>query len=91
MTPLDKAERAKQLLEDPVVSAVFSDIRMGLVEQLEVVPMGDVETQHEVALSLQVLKQMRQRLARYASEIEVDKHRQRQDDFMARIREKFTP
>lgn len=90
MTPLERADRAKQLLDDPVVRGAFEDIRMALVRQLEEVPMGDVDTQHEVALSLQLLKRLRTTIARYTDEIAVDQHKQKQDSFMRRIRESFT-
>jgi hypothetical protein len=46
MTPLERADRAKQLLSDPLLKEAFSDIRMRLVGQLEQTVLSDVETQH---------------------------------------------
>lgn len=86
MTPLDKAERAKQLLEDPVFRAVLNDQRETLVRQLEDTAMSDMDTQHEVALTLQLLKQIPLRLQRYVSDIEIEKSKHEQATFMERMR-----
>lgn len=91
MTPREKAERAKQLTEDPVVRHVFNDIREGLVKRLESLAMTDHELQHEAVLSLQLLKQVQEMFKKYAQEIEVDKHKKKQDDFIARARQKLFP
>jgi hypothetical protein len=90
MTPNDKAERAKQVLADPVMKQAFEDIRMRYVEQLEAVPMSDVETQHEVTLCLQLLKRVQAQLQRYVSDQSVDKAKIRQDSFIEKMRERFT-
>lgn len=89
MTPLEKAERARQVLEDPVFNAAFQDIRMQLVVKLESVPFGDLDTQHEIALMLQLLKRLKDQLGTYGNELAVDKARKKQDSFMAKIRERL--
>ena len=86
MTPLDKAERAKALLEDAVFKAVMHDLREQFVRRLEESPMSDVETQHEVALTLQLLRQIPIRLQRYADEIAIDKSKREHESFMERMR-----
>lgn len=86
MTPLDKAERAKQLLEDPVFRAVLNDQREALVRQLENAPSSDIETQHETALMLQLLRAIPLRLQRYVSDIEIEKSKHEQQTFMERMR-----
>lgn len=91
MTPREKAERAKQLNDDPVVRHVFEDIRMGLVGQLEASPISDHETHHEVALMLQLLAQVRTRLQKYAQEIEIDKHKHKHEDFISKARQRLFP
>ena len=90
MTPREKAERAKQLLDDPVVRGVFEDIRMGLVSQLEKVPFGDIDTQHNVAISLQLLKNLRDTIKKYADEGLIQEHNNKQQTFMDRIRQRIT-
>ena len=89
MTPIEKGERAKQLLDDPLVTAVFSDIRAAIVNQLEAAPPSDIDSQHELALQLRLLKEVRVRFARYASEIAVDKHKRESERWIDRMREKL--
>lgn len=89
MTPLERSERAKQLMADEVLQAMFRDVRMSFVEQLESLPMSDVESQHEAALSLQLLKSLWTQLERYSVGAAVDKHKARQASYVERIREKF--
>lgn len=91
MTPLERAERAKQILSDEVFLSVFDDIRMSLVTKLESIPIGDVDGQHETTLSLQLLKRIKTQLERYADEISVDKHRAKQENFIARMRQTIRP
>ena len=90
MTPNDKAERAKQVLGDPVMKQAFEDIRMRYVEQLEAVPISDVETQHEVTLCLQLLKRVQSQLQKYVSDQSVDQAKAKQDSFIEKMRERFT-
>lgn len=89
MTPREKADRASQILSDPVFKHVFLDIREDLVAKLETLPMGDVETQHEVSLMLQLLKQVRTRLERYVSDQKKVEHDERQVSFIDRMRQKI--
>ena len=89
MTPIERADRAQQLLNDPVVKGALEDIRMTLVRQLEAAGMDDVDTHHTVALSLQLLKQLRTKLERYTDEIAVDSHKKAQDSFIEKMRERF--
>lgn len=89
MTPTELGERAKQLLAEPAMMAVFTDIRAKLVSRLESAPVGDIDTQHEIALMLQLLKQIKQQLEQYAAEVEIDAHRLKQDRWIDRMRQKL--
>ena len=91
MTPREKAERAQQLHDDPVVRHVFEDIRMDLVRRLETSAIGDHETHHEVALTLQLLGQLRTRIQRYGQELKVDEHKKKHANFIERTRQKLFP
>jgi hypothetical protein len=86
MTPLERADRAKQLLEDPVWKAAFADIRERLVAQLETIAIGDHETQHEIALTLQLLKRLQGQLQKYVSDQAVDERRLKDETFIDRVR-----
>ncbi len=87
LTPLERADRAKQLLADPVLKEAFGDIRIRLVVQLEQTVLSDVETQHEIALMLQLLKRLRTQLESYVNDSIVDQHREKEDTFIRRMRQ----
>jgi hypothetical protein len=87
MTPLERADAAKHLLESPVLRAAFADIREDLVKQLETIPFGDVDTAHHATLALQQLQSVQTRLRKYLQEIAIDKEKQRQDNFVKKTRE----
>jgi hypothetical protein len=87
MTPLERADRAKQLLADPLLKEAFGEIRMRLVTQLEQTVLSDVETQHEIALMLQLLKRLRTQLDSYIQESVVERHREREETFISRMRQ----
>jgi hypothetical protein len=72
MTPRERADRAQQLLNDPVFIKAMSDIREQIVAKIEHIAVSDVEAQHDLAISLQLLKQLRLQLSRYSEEIVID-------------------
>jgi len=90
MTPSERADRAKQLLNDPVLKGAFSDLRDKLVMQLEASVVSDVETQHEIALMLQLLKRIQSQLLSYQQDGAIDKHKEKQDSFLRRMRQSLT-
>lgn len=76
MTPTDVIERANQarrLLDDPTLQKAFEGVRQGLLVNIEATMMGDRDTQHELALSLQLLKSIRRMLERWVTDGEVEK------------------
>jgi hypothetical protein len=89
MTPREKAERARLLMDDPIMEAVFADIRMGLVSKLEHAPLGDTETQHEITLMLQLLKRLKTQLQTYVQDEVVEKHHQKHESFIRRMTQKL--
>jgi hypothetical protein len=90
MTPTERGERASKLMADQVMIEAFSDIRMALVTRLESLPIGDIDTQHEIALMLQLLKQVRTKLEMYGQDVVVDKAKQRHTDFIQRMKRSIT-
>ncbi len=89
MTPIDRAERAKALLQDELLKQAFSDIKKRLVDQLEATAIHDIETQHEIALMLQLLKRVRTQLESYVGEGVVETHKVRQENWVERMRQKL--
>ena len=90
MTPRERADRAKQLLEDPVLASAFSDVREQIVQKLEGMPVSDVEAQHSLTITLQVLKQLKTQLARYTDEIVLDNARAKHESWIQRARQRLT-
>ena len=89
MTPIDRAERAKALLQDELLKQAFADIKKRLVDQLEATAIHDIDTQHEIALMLQLLKRVRTQLETYVGEGVVETHKTRQENFLERMRQKL--
>ena len=58
MTPQDEiknARDAQRLLDDPIFQKAFQHIESTLIERMKTVEISNVETQHELILSLQLL------------------------------------
>jgi hypothetical protein len=62
---------------------------MRLVEQLESVAFGDVDTQHEITIMLQLLKRLQGQLQRYIQDQAVDKARKKHDAFVEKTRQRL--
>ena len=88
MTPRERAERARQLLDDPLLNEAFSGVRAALIERLESAPIGDVELQHEIALMLQLLKRLRTQIEQHLQDFRVVEAEQKQRDWLAKARQK---
>lgn len=91
MSPREKADKAKQLLADPIFDEIFHDIRDLIVGKLESVAVSDVEAQHDLTITLQLLKQIRSQLSRYADDLVLETARARHDSFIERARKKLMP
>ena len=89
MTPFERSSEAERLLKSAVLRDAFGAIKENLIHQLEHSPLSDVETQHEIALMLQLLKRLNGQLLRYVEDGKLEQHRQRQATFIERLREKF--
>lgn len=87
MTPLERADRAKQLRADPVLRAAFAETRDGLVAKLEQSAMADKKTHHEIALSLQLLQRIQNLLLRYEEDGKVSEVKRKQDSYIDRLRQ----
>jgi hypothetical protein len=88
MTPFEKADHAKRLLNDPVLNEAMQDIRMRLVGQLESSAISDHELQLEVALMLQLLKRIRTQFEQYVQEHAIVQHAEKQRSFLDRMKRK---
>lgn len=46
---------AERILNDPLIQKAFINIESGIIGKMRIVPMGDIDTQHELVLTLQLL------------------------------------
>jgi hypothetical protein len=90
MTPIERANRAQQLLDDEVLNDVFSGVRERLVARLEDSAFGDEKTHHDTAMMLQALKQLKVQLQLYAQELVMQKHKEQQEEQIRKARQRLT-
>lgn len=55
---MKRADEAKRIINEPALKNAFTDIREGLVRNIESCKFGDTATQNSLMLSLQLLKSM---------------------------------
>ena len=86
MTPRERADRAQQLLNDPVLQQAMSDIRENLVRKIEGVAEFDPDADHQLAMALRNLKMLRLQLSRYSEEIVIDNAVAKQQNWLKRAK-----
>ena len=89
MNALEKAARAKELLEDPVFREAFNGVRNGLVSQLESCPFADKDLQHDITITLQLLKRIKGSLERFFADGVVEHKALAQKDWIERARQRL--
>lgn len=89
MNALEKAARAKELLEDPIFLEAFNGVRNGLVSQLESCPFADKDLQHEITITLQLLKRIKGSLERFVADGSVEQKALAQKDWIERARQRL--
>jgi hypothetical protein len=68
MNKLERAAKAKSLLEDLTFREVHAEIRNELIGALEKVAFDDIDKQHELVLSLQLHKRQKSLLERWVDD-----------------------
>jgi hypothetical protein len=63
---------AAQLLSNPLFKQSFEGVRQKLLERLEETAIGDVDTQHQLTLCLQTVKQVRRYLENFVRDGELE-------------------
>lgn len=89
MTPIERAEEAKRILNSPVFRQALEDVRMGIVASMEASPMTEEHLHSQLVVSLQVLKSVKTRIEKHLNDAAVEQHRAKQDTFVSKIRERF--
>jgi len=72
MNDLYLAKSAESLTKDPAFRAAMSGVREALVQRLEECPIADTVMQHEIAISLQLLKQIERHIKSFVTTGELE-------------------
>jgi hypothetical protein len=81
--------RAREILDEDLMGSVFRDVREALVARLEAAAIGDTSTHHEIALTLQLLRQLRAHLESYITDGKLAEREQEDDNFMRRMKRRI--
>lgn len=87
MTPLERADRSKELLDNVVFKQAFSAVEGDLIAKLKTVGFDDHLTQHELVLCLQLLGNVRRKVERWVEDGEAEKKKIAQDNWVARAKQ----
>ena len=90
MTLQEKADQARELLQNQAFKSVLRDTREQIVMSLERLPVAEVDLQHEGVLMLQLLKRFESQLQRYVDDWTVEQKKQAQDTWIAKQRQRFS-
>jgi len=72
---VERANQARRVLDDPTLQKAMEEVRQSLLKQLEVTAVGDRDSHHEIALSLQALRSIRRVLENWVIDGEVEQRR----------------
>lgn len=72
---IERANQARRVLEDSTLQKATEEVRQSLLRNLEASAIGDRDTHHEIALSLQALRSIRRVLENWVADGEVEKRR----------------
>jgi len=75
---VERANQARRVFDDPTLQKAMEEVRQSLLSKLEATAIGDRDTHHEIALSLQALKSIRRVLDNWVADGEVEKRRNAQ-------------
>jgi hypothetical protein len=75
MTPSERALSAERLLSEPLIKEAFRAVEQRLVDVLKGSPIGDVDTHHNIALSLQLLGQIERQFRNWVAEGQLEQSR----------------
>ena len=75
MDSIQRGQEAEQLLGNPLLKAAFTGVRDALIEKLEQAPIGDIDTQHEIALMLQTIETVRRYLENWVRDGQLEAER----------------
>lgn len=89
MDTLERSDASEQLLQNPVFRAAYKEVHAELVRGLEMCGFMDIETQHELTVSLQLLNRLKKRLERWVEDGKVEKKTIEQQNWLERARQRL--
>ena len=72
---VERANQAERVLSDLTMQKAFEGVRQHFLAALEASQMGDRDTHHEIALSLQALRSVRRLLEKWVADGQVERKR----------------
>jgi hypothetical protein len=69
---VERANQATRLLNDPTLVRAFEGVRQALLVKLEDIPLVDRDLQHEITVSLQLLKQLKRQLVTWVTDGQIE-------------------
>lgn len=87
MNALERADRAKELLENQTFREVQAEIRSELIAAIEAVPVTDFERMQEMVLALQVHNRHKKKLEKWIADGKVEQSKLNDLNYRERIRE----
>jgi len=69
---INRAVNAQRLLDDPLISEAFHEVERGILDAMRKSAVGDVDTHHTLAISLQLLGQVEQRFRNWVRDGELE-------------------
>ena len=79
MSEFDLVQKSESLLKDPAFRAAIDGVREALVQRLEECPIADTVMQHEIAISLQLLKQIERHIKSFVATGELERAKKKEE------------
>jgi hypothetical protein len=89
MNEIERAARAKELLESNTFKSVHAEVRNEIIGALESVAFDDIEKQHELVLSLQLHRRLKTKLERWVDDGKLEEKKAEQDSWVEKIRQRY--
>ena len=80
MNPIDRANKAKSLLENPLFDESFSEVRNKLIEGMEKCPISDVQTAEDFRRCLKLLSAVKTNLVTAINSGKIESFRLAQEE-----------
>lgn len=84
---MERAALAKELLQSRMFKECMAAVKADLVVGLETVAFDDVEKQHDLALSLQILKRLHTKLERWVDDGKMEQKKLDQQNWIDRAKQ----